>query len=547
MPIGPHELIPATASAKKSSAPRGVTTGEGALAHAEAANAVMKENDAGTLSSKVFMQAVEHAPVAISITDLKANILYANRKFSEITGYSDEEVIGKNESILSNRTTPRLVYQALWGRLAQKKPWSGVLVNRRKDATLYLAELTVAPVLNENGDTVYFLGMHRDHTEVHELVQRVNNQKQMIEAMLNAAPEAMVLLDEKLQIVLANTSFAKLVQKLAATDQPALTAILTDSLGDHFTRLRYQGENFKSREISFDGGGLNPCWFSCHGMSIRLEEERIDNFFSPPETRYLLLVFDDITELRQREHDSHLNALKAIMAEEELVEGMRETYNAAIHRLQGPVNLMGAAIKMLERRLGKAAADDPALKAMTDAYQAGMLTLEQLGESIPVRPEEARLPVNMNQLLREVITLSTQSLLANGITVEWKPAMRLPWLMGREGRLRSMLKQLIDNAIEAMSLRSVKTRDLLILTENEKDQYVRITLCDSGPGIPVDLLYKVFEPLFSTKTAYKSGRGMGLPMVQEIVTEHAGTVHIDPHYKQGCKIIVEIPFSSGAS
>ncbi len=143
------------------------------------------------LLPEVFRQAVEHAPVAISITDLRANILYANRAFSSITGYTREEVLGKNESMLSNGTTPRLVYQALWGRLTQKKPWSGVLVNRRKDYRQYLAELTVAPVLDEHGETICYLGMHRDTSELHELEQRVNNQRLMIDAVVNSAPAAM--------------------------------------------------------------------------------------------------------------------------------------------------------------------------------------------------------------------------------------------------------------------------------------------------------------------------------------------------------------------
>lgn len=498
-----------------------------------------------TLSSKVFMQAVEHAPIAISITDLKANILYANRMFSEITGYTEDEVIGKNESMLSNRTTPRLVYQALWGRLAQKKPWSGVLVNRRKDSSLYLAELTVAPVLNEKGETVHFIGMHRDCTEIHRLAQRVNNQKQTIEAMLNAAPEAMALIDAQQQIVLSNTSFNRLSEMLANNDPNTAIKLLIDSLGEKFHRLQKTGEAFNKQEILFDVSGIQPCCLSCHGMLIRLEEECADYFFSPPEKNYVLLVFDDISELRQREQDSHLNALKAFMTEEVMVDGMRETYSAAIHQLQGPVNLIGAAIKLLEIRLGQSDETDPALLAIKEAYQTGMQTLEQLSASMPLRIEETRRPVNINQLLREVIMLSTKELLANGITVEWKPALKLPALMGREGRLRSMLKQLLDNAIEAMSARHIKTRDLFIITEAKPNQFVRIIFCDSGPGIPAELMYKVFEPLFSTKAAHKSGRGMGLSMAQDIVTEHAGTVHIDPHYKQGCKIIVEIPFSYG--
>lgn len=501
-----------------------------------------------SLTPEIFLQAVEHAPIAISITDLHANIIYANRAFSSVTGYGSNEVIGKNESILSNRTTPRLVYQALWSRLQQKKPWSGVLVNRRKDNSLYLAELTVAPVLSEEGETLYYLGMHRDSSDLHELEQRVSNQKQMIEAVVNSAPIAMVLLDQEDRIALVNPSFRALAAELApdqARDQvmdAAITA-LRHSLGEHFTALRERGDKITSQEISFDLGGYSQRWYACHGVSIQLEDERADHFFNQPETRYLLLSINDITELRQRQQDSHLNALKALMAEEELLEGMRETFNGAIHRLQGPVNLIGAALKMLQRRLGDQAKNDPVLQAMQEAQKAGLEALDSLTASIPVCPEEAKLPVNVNQLIREVISLSIDRLLAQGIVVDWKPALHLPWVMGRESRLRSVLKQLVDNAIEAMSARNISQRDLLISTFVEK-QVVRIEICDSGPGIPADLTYKVFEPFFSTKPPHKGCRGMGLPMVQEIVAEHAGTVYIDTGYRNGCRMIVELPFSA---
>ena len=75
------------------------------------------------LDNDLFFKVVENCPVAISITDLNANILYANPAFSKVTAYDRREVLGKNESILSNQTTPNLVYKTLWGRLQQKKPW----------------------------------------------------------------------------------------------------------------------------------------------------------------------------------------------------------------------------------------------------------------------------------------------------------------------------------------------------------------------------------------------------------------------------------------
>ena len=66
-----------------------------------------------SLPDGVFHQAVDQADLAISITDTRANILFANAAFSAVTGYGPDEIVGKNESILSNGTTPRLVYQAL--------------------------------------------------------------------------------------------------------------------------------------------------------------------------------------------------------------------------------------------------------------------------------------------------------------------------------------------------------------------------------------------------------------------------------------------------
>lgn len=510
------------------------------------ADLAMSDGDGGTrtLATDVFMQAVEHAPVAISITDMNANILYVNRNFTQMTGYASDEIIGCNESILSNKTTPRLVYQALWGRLQQKRPWSGVLVNRRKDESLYLAELTVAPVLDASGEAIYYLGMHRDFTEVHELEQRVHNQKLMLESVLNATPAAMVLFEESGRIVLSNPSFRELAADLVPNaDAASLLALLREQLSDAVGTLQQSGKKFENKEITIDLGGRSPRWFSCAGAPLQIEDENASNFFAQPQKRNLLLIVNDISEVRQRQQDSHFNALKALMAEEELVEGMRETFNGAIHQLQGPVNLIAVALKMLQRRVGGDARNDPVIKALKEALDAGTGALDSLMASMPVRVEEPKLPVNINQLIREVVTISTDRLLSQGIVVEWSPALRLPWVMGRESRLRSLLKQLVDNAIDAMSARAIQRRELLLRTTAEKD-VVKIEIIDSGPGIPADLVVKIFEPFFSTKPPHMGCRGMGLSMVQEIVMEHAGTVHIDTSYKSGCRVVVELPFST---
>lgn len=498
------------------------------------------------LPDEVFLQAVENCPVAISITDLKANILYANRAFTQVTGYDDDEVINKNESILSNHTTPRLVYQALWGRLAQQRPWTGVLVNRRKSGEMYLAELMVAPVIDSEGNTVHYLGMHRDATEVHKLEQRVLNQKLMIESVINAVPAALVVFNANGDIVMANTGFRTLSQELVGDhSQNALLNLLLHKLNDFVTPLRDQRKAFECKELTFDMEGGRRRWLSCSGTSVDVKGENPDAFFEATLSHYTLLKIDDITEVHRRQEEMHLNTLKALMAEENLVQGMRETLNGAIHQLEGPVNLIAAAVNTLRRRAAAGDKNDLVLAAAEEALSAGRVALDNLTASMPAPTEESRQPVNINQLLRETISLSTEELLAQGITIDWQPSLHLPAVIGQERRLRGLFKQLLENAIEAMSDRSVRRRELSVTTRTEKD-FVVCEIHDSGPGIPDALRVKVFQPFFSTKKTQRGFRGMGLPMVQDIVADHAGTVFIDAERSTGCCVVVQLPASKPA-
>lgn len=495
------------------------------------------------LSEEVFFQAVEHCPVAISITDLKANILYANRAFTQVTGYPESEVVGKNESILSNHTTPRLVYQALWGRLAQQRPWTGVLVNRRKDGSLYLAELTVAPVINEQGKTVYYLGMHRDGTEVHELQQRVLNQKLMIESVVNSVPAAMVVLNGEGAIELSNPSFDAMARDLEPNgERRKFLDMLAMQLEGDFELLQSAQRDFNSREITLDRGDGSPRRFSCFGTTIDVAGESPDGFFEREVGHYLLLMVTDITDMRNHQEQMQLNTLKALMAEEDLVQGMRETVNGAIHQLEGPVNLIAAAVSTLRRRAAEtgSAEDDLVLSAAEEALEAGRTALDNLIDTLPPPLEESKQPVNINQLIREVLALMTEQLLAQGILITWEPSLHLPAVIGQERRLRSLFKQLVQNAVESLADRNVKVRELTIKTLAEKEM-LQVEIVDTGPGIPEDLMTKVFQPFYSTKKTRNGFRGMGLPMVQEIISDHAGTVYIDADYKQGCRVVVQLP------
>jgi len=159
------------------------------LAEVVEALTLMAGDPADPLPPRLFFESVEQAPVAISVTDAKANILYANAAFEALTGYDRAEVLGKNESILSSNATPESIYQQLWRTIQRKRPWTGTLINRRKGGADYLAELTISPVLDAAGRIRYFLGMHRDVTREHELTVALRQQKTRIETVLDAADQ----------------------------------------------------------------------------------------------------------------------------------------------------------------------------------------------------------------------------------------------------------------------------------------------------------------------------------------------------------------------
>ena len=109
--------------------------------------------------------------------------------------------------------------------------------NKREDGSRYLADVTITPVVDGEGLTTHFLGMHRDVTEVHRLERQVQNQKTLIESVVDAAQVAIVLLDEKERVLLDNQEYKKLIGELGKEPAVKILAAMREQLGDAFTKL----------------------------------------------------------------------------------------------------------------------------------------------------------------------------------------------------------------------------------------------------------------------------------------------------------------------
>ena len=109
--------------------------------------------------------AVEQSPEAIVITDTLANIQYVNDAFLRSTGYTREEVLGRNPRILNRGLTPPATYTAMWDALKAGKVWSGELINTRKDGSSYVEMATIAPIFDEEGQVTHYVSTKVDITQ----------------------------------------------------------------------------------------------------------------------------------------------------------------------------------------------------------------------------------------------------------------------------------------------------------------------------------------------------------------------------------------------
>ncbi len=115
---------------------------------------------------KLKEKVIEHSIEGVTITDAQGSISYVNPAFSKVTGYSAEEVIGKNPNILQSGRHGKSFYQHMWGSLLKYGKWQGEIWNRRKGGEVYPQMATITAIKNSDGVITNYAAMFYDMTEI---------------------------------------------------------------------------------------------------------------------------------------------------------------------------------------------------------------------------------------------------------------------------------------------------------------------------------------------------------------------------------------------
>jgi PAS domain S-box-containing protein len=127
---------------------------------------------------------VEQSPGSVVITDLEGNIEYVNDAFEQVSGYSRDEVIGRNPRILQSGLTPPSTYRALWGALSRGEVWVGELVNRRKHGEVYVELATISPIRQPDGKVTHYVAMKQDITGQKRLAEELDRHRLHLEDLV---------------------------------------------------------------------------------------------------------------------------------------------------------------------------------------------------------------------------------------------------------------------------------------------------------------------------------------------------------------------------
>ena len=128
--------------------------------------------------------AVKQSPSTAVITDIKGNIEYVNPNFTELTGYTSKEVIGKNPRILKSGETSRQEYKRLWDTITSGKDWRGEFHNKRKDGSLYWEDASISPVKDSEGSIINFVKVAKDVTQRRKAEEKLKQYQEHLEELV---------------------------------------------------------------------------------------------------------------------------------------------------------------------------------------------------------------------------------------------------------------------------------------------------------------------------------------------------------------------------
>ncbi len=476
--------------------------------------------------------AVEQSPSTVIITDAEGRIEYVNPRFTQLTGYTLEEVRGQNPRILKSGATSPQEYEHLWQTVTAGGEWRGTFCNRKKNGERYWESTCICPIHDGDGKITHFLAVKEDITEYKRLQERFHR-------VVDAAPNGLVLVDAEGKIVLANREIERLFgyRPEELIGQP-VEQLVPERLRRHHREHR-QGF-MREGQARVMGAGRELFARRRDGSEFPVEIG-----LSPVDTeegRLVIAAIADITARRQAEHEAKRRLEE--LAHVSRVSSISQVASGLAHELNQPLTAIvsyAEACRLMLRADG--AGSELVSRSLVDIIRQGERASEiisRLREFVR-KGEVERSGVDVNALVENVLELLRHELVAHGIQVRLALEQQLAPITASRVQIEQVVFNLVRNAIDAMRASATRTLAVQTVSMHGERPAVAVAVSDSGEGLSPESSERLFDAFFSTKP---EGMGLGLSICRTIVEAHGGRIWVTANDHGGTTFHFTLPLES---
>jgi two-component system NtrC family sensor kinase len=249
-------------------------------------------------------------------------------------------------------------------------------------------------------------------------------------------------------------------------------------------------------------------------------------------------VMRDVTERRRREDGAR--EVNQQLAQAEKLAALGQTMSGVAHELNNPLaTILACAERLAGRRLDPSTRRD--LAAIHDAAERAARIVRNL-QTFARKRQTTRATVDLNEIVRDTLALRAYEQRAARVTTVDDLAPAMPQIFVDRHQIQQILLNLITNAEQAMvEAHGRGTLTLKTWRDTERDA-VMLEVTDDGPGVPMDVQARVFDPFYTTKPVGR-GTGLGLTVAYAIAEEHGGHLSVHSEPGRGASFFLALPVS----
>ena len=202
------------------------------------------------------------------------------------------------------------------------------------------------------------------------------------------------------------------------------------------------------------------------------------------------------------------------------------------HEIKNPLMVIGGLANQVERRLSEDPAAQEKLRVIQKEVQRLESFLGELRDFLRPAPPSRKI-IDLNQVINDVKALMGDAIQEKGIILEERLEPNLPPVDADPNQIEQVLLNLLKNALEA-----TEGKGKILLSSGTRNAQVWFAVQDTGKGMGEDVLEKIFHPFYTTK---HKGTGLGLAVINKIITDHRGTITVDSVAGSGSTFTVRLP------